>query len=181
MSRTLTTELASGAMAGAAAVWVMDRADWLMVAYEDPAAWSRTKEVRPNHKDPAHNMAGMAAKAVGAEPPPEPHPAGLAIHYALGMGPAAVYSTLREHVPGGVVGRGALLGLGMFLIEDEVLNPVLGTAAPPQRYPWQAHARSVVAHLVFGIATEAMLSLLDRSRHPGRSKRSTQNRSRRPA
>ena len=37
----------------------------------------------------------------------------------------------------------------------------MGTAAPPQRYPWQAHARGLISHLVFGVVTEAILSALD--------------------
>jgi uncharacterized membrane protein YagU involved in acid resistance len=46
----------------------------------------------------------------------------------------------------------------MFLIEDEVINPLIGAAAPPQDYPWQAHARGLVSHLVLGVAIEALLS-----------------------
>jgi hypothetical protein len=157
-------DLATGALAGAAAVWVMDRVDWFMVEHGDREAWRRTQAVRPDGKDPAHNMAGMAARAMGRLPPPQPHPAGIAIHYAVGMGPTALYGTVRRGLPGGVIGRGALLGLGMFLIEDEILNPLTGAAAPPTRYPVQAHVRGLVAHLVLGVVTEALLSLADRAR-----------------
>ncbi|WP_230531804.1 DUF1440 domain-containing protein [Microvirga roseola] len=165
---TLTSDLAKGALAGAASTWVLDRVDWMMVDYEDPKAWRRTRDVRPNHKDPAHNLVDKAAEAVGSEPIPQPNPAGIAVHYALGIGPAAFYATVRDHIPGGPLGRGILLGLGMTLIEDETLNPAMGLAAKPQRYPWQAHARSVVAHLVYGLATEAILSVLDYPRGRGR-------------
>jgi hypothetical protein len=48
----------------------------------------------------------------------------------------------------------------LFLVEDELVNPVLGTAAPPGRYPWQAHGRGLVAHLVLGFVTDAVFSLL---------------------
>lgn len=175
----LTSELAKGAMAGAAGVWVMDRVDWLMVEHEDPAAWRRTQAVRPRHKDPAHNLADTAAEALGAEPLPQPNAAGLATHYALGMGPAAVYATLRDYIPGGVVGRGLLLGLSLSLIEDEALNPALGLAAKPQSYPWQAHARGLVAHIVFGLATEAVLTLLDQSRRPRQARQRPRRQERR--
>jgi uncharacterized membrane protein YagU involved in acid resistance len=77
------------------------------------------------------------------------------------MAPAALYAASRKHLPGGVVIRGLAYGLAMFLIEDEVLNPALGVAAPPQKYPWQAHARGLVAHLALGLATEAVLAALD--------------------
>lgn len=157
-------DVVKGAVAGAAGVWIMDRVDWFMVAHEDQRAWRRTQAVRPNGKDPAHNMAGLAARAVGAEPPPQPHPLGVATHYAVGMAPAMAYATVRRRLPGGILGRGLLLGLGMFLVEDEIINPLIGVAAPPGRYPWQAHARGLVAHLVLGVATEAALAALDQPR-----------------
>jgi hypothetical protein len=160
-SETLAGDLVKGAAAGAGAVWIMDRLDWWMVEHEDPRSWQRSQEVRPNHQDPAHALAGMAAEAVGLDPPSQPHPAGIAVHYAIGMAPAALYAASRKHLPGGVVIRGLAYGLAMFLIEDEVLNPALGVAAPPQKYPWQAHARGLVAHLALGLATEAVLAALD--------------------
>jgi hypothetical protein len=158
----VATDMVKGALAGAAGVWVMDRIDWWMVEHEDPAAWQQTKAVRPNGKDPAHNMADSVSRALGGPPIPEPHPAGIATHYAVGMLPAALYAVARPHLPGGVVSRGVALGLGMFILEDEIANPLLGSAAPPQKYPWQAHARGLVSHLVLGLVTEAALSLLDR-------------------
>ncbi len=160
-------DLVKGAMAGAAGVWVMDRVDWFMVEHGDREAWRRTQAVRPNGKDPAHNMAGLAARAVGAEPPPQPHPLGIATHYAVAMAPAAAYAVARRHLPGGVVGRGLLLGLGLFVVEDEIINPLIGAAAPPRRYPWQAHARGLVAHLVLGLVTEGLLAAFDRPRRKG--------------
>ena len=165
----VTLEMAKGAAAGAAGVWVMDRLDWFMVEHGNQEAWKRTQAVRPNRKDPAHNMAGMAAEAVGLEPPPQPHPAGVAVHYAVGMGPAAIYGATRKQLPGGVMSRGLLFGLGMFLVEDELLNTVMGTAADPRKYPVQAHARGLITHLVLGVVTEAMLSAFDppRARHGG--------------
>ena len=168
---SLAIDMAHGALAGAAGVWVMDRVDWLMVEHGDQEAWRKTQAVRPNHKDPAHNMADMAARAAGAPPLPQPHPAGIATHYAVGIVPTAIYGATRQHLPGGVLGRGALLGLGLFLVEDEILNPVLGVAAPPQRYPWQAHARGLISHLVLGIVTEAALAFLDTRRTPPLSSR----------
>ncbi len=34
-----------------------------------------------------------------------------------------------------------------------------GLGAEPGRYPWQAHARGLVAHIVYGLATELALNL----------------------
>lgn len=91
-----------------------------MVEHGDQDVWRWTQAMRPYGKDPAHNIAGMAARAVGWTPPPQPHLAGIATHYAIGMAPAAAYAVARAHIPGGMVSRGLLLGLGLFAIEDEV-------------------------------------------------------------
>jgi hypothetical protein len=48
----------------------------------------------------------------------------------------------------------------MFAPEDEIANPSLGFAAPPRRYPWQPHARGLVAHLVYGVVTEMLLQTM---------------------
>lgn len=165
--RSLAADMLKGAVAGAIGVWVMDRVDWFMYDHEDPEARRRTERVRPNHQDPAHNIAGMAARLVGREPPPQPHPAGVAVHYAVGILPAAAYAAVRHRLPGSTVSRGLLYGLGVSLVEDELVNPAIGASAPPRLYPWQAHARGLVAHLVYGVITEAVLSALDGRARPG--------------
>jgi hypothetical protein len=102
---SIAADLVRGAVAGAAAVWVMDRLDWFMYRHEDPAARRRTQRARPGGKDPAHVMAGVAAEAVGVElSSPRQNPVGLAVHYSLGILPAALYGALRD--------RFALVGAG---------------------------------------------------------------------
>ncbi len=39
-----------------------------------------------------------------------------------------------------------------------------GLASGPTAYPWQAHARGLVAHLVLGATTDAVLGAADRIR-----------------
>ena len=55
-----------------------------------------------------------------------------------------------------------LYGAGLFALQDEGLNSVTGLGAKPQDYPWQAHARGLVAHLVYGIVTELALSAIEK-------------------
>ena len=50
---------------------------------------------------------------------------------------------------------------------DETAAPLTGIASGPGRYPWQAHARGLVAHLVLGITTEALLRASDHIRYTG--------------
>ena len=56
-----------GAVAGAAAVWVMDRVDWFNFLHEGPQARRRTQAVRPGGMDPAHLAANKLAGAMGRE------------------------------------------------------------------------------------------------------------------
>jgi hypothetical protein len=163
---SVLTDTLKGAVAGGIAVWVMEQVDWFMYNHESAEARRRTQRVRPRGMDPAHVMANRIAHAVGTGlSPPQPHPAGIAIHYALGIAPGALYGALQDRIPGLGVGRGALFGLGLFLVHDEFLNTKAGLSARPSRYPWQAHVRGLVAHLVYGVVTDTLLRIL---KGPGR-------------
>jgi hypothetical protein len=154
--------LLKGAAAGAAAVWLMDRVDWAMWDAEDAETRRRTRAARPGGLDPAHVAANRIAEAFGTElRPRQPHPLGVALHYSFGVVPTMAYAVLRHRAPQVAAGGGTLFGLAAMLIEDEGMNPLLGVAAPPQAYPWQDHARSVVAHLVVGAVAEGVLRALD--------------------
>jgi hypothetical protein len=152
-----------GAAAGFAAVWIMDRVDWFAYEHEDAAARERTEAVRPDGMDPAHVAADRIARRAGVTLEPRDHnPAGLAMHYAIGVVPAAFYGGFRESVPQISAGHGALFGMAMFLGHDEVMNPLLGLAAKANEYPWQAHGRGFIAHLAYGLTLETLLRLTDR-------------------
>ncbi len=162
----VAADMLKGAVAGGIAVWVQDQVDWYMYDHEDPAARRRTQDVRPGGLDPAHVVANEVAGALGAElSPPQPHPAGVAVHYAIGIGSGALYGVLQDRVPALGAGRGALYGLGLFLLQDELANAATGLSARPGQYPWQAHARGLITHLVYGIVTDTVLRVL---KGPGR-------------
>jgi hypothetical protein len=157
---SVALDMVKGAVAGTVATFVMDRVDWFLYGLEPERSRRRTWAVRPEHKDPAHVIASRTSQALGAGPIPQFHPAGTAVHYAIGIAPAAIYGAMRGRVPGVGAGRGLAYGLGMFLLEDEIANPAMGFAAPPQRYPWQPHARGLVSHLVYGLVTDLVLGAL---------------------
>ena len=149
-----------GAAAGAVGTWALDRADWRMWNNEDAEARQQTTDVRPGGEPPAQVLAGTIEKAFHLDPSPEQHElAGQVIHYSIGIAPAVAYALFRDRLPGKGPARGALYGLGLFLAQDEALNTVTGLGADPRRYPWQAHARGLVAHLVYGVVTELALDL----------------------
>lgn len=153
------------AAAGAVAVWVMDRFDWFVFEHEDPQARRQTESVRPGGMDPAHALAAKAAAAAGIPlkpAPPHQHPAGLAVHYAVPMALAILYDGLKPRLPLRASARGALYGAGTFLILDEIVNPLLGLAARPDRYPWQRHARELATHMTYGVAMDTVMGLFER-------------------
>ena len=158
----IVADMLKGAVAGAAAVWLFDRLDWFMWNHEASEARRRTVAVRPGGEDPAHVIATGLERAAGAELTPSQHWfMGQAVHYAIGMGPAAAYAVVRRRLPQVAAGRGTLFGLSVFLTQDEALNSLTGLAEKPNDYPWQAHARGLVSHLVYGFVTDLVLRTLD--------------------
>ena len=150
-----------GAVAGALGALVMDRLDWIMFEHEDPEARRRTQQARPGDMDPAHVLANRVADAASMDlRPSHPHPAGLAVHYSLGIGPGALYGALRDRVPYAGAGRGTLYGFSLFALQDEFLNAATGLSGKPRDYPWQAHGRGLLAHLVYGAVTDAAFSAM---------------------
>jgi hypothetical protein len=157
-----------GAAAGALAVWVMDRVDWFNFEHEDPEARRRTQAVRPGGMDPGHVAASQTAETLGYDLKPKDYnAAGLAAHYSIGIMPGALYGALRHKLPGLDTGRGTLFGLSLFLMQDEGLNAITGLSAKPSKYPWQAHARGLVAHAVYGLVLDTALRVSDQWRSSG--------------
>lgn len=157
--------LLKGSVAGVAASVALDQLDWYMWNNLDPETREKTRSVRPERLDPGHVIARKVARAMGTdiEPkgPDNQHPAGVAVHFALGMGPALAYAAMRDRTPALAAGGGTLFGLGLFLVHDEGLNTITGTGAKPQEYPWQAHARGLIAHLVYGLVLEGTMRMID--------------------
>ena len=86
---------------------------------------------------------------------------GVATHYSIGIAPGALYGVLRHKLPGLDAGHGTLFGLGLFLLQDEGVNAITGLSAKPSDYPWQAHARGLLAHAVYGFVLERAIDIAD--------------------
>ncbi len=152
-----------GAAAGAIGTVALDSADWFLWNREDPSAKRRTEAVRPKGEPPADALVSRAEEASGTHTDKRTHGAlGQATHYAIGIMPALGYALLRDRLPGRGVPRGLMYGGALFLMQDEVLNSVTGLGAKPTAYPWQAHARGLVAHLVYGLTTELALNAAEK-------------------
>ena len=164
-SDSVALDLLKGALAGAVGVWAMDRVDNLFYNQESQDTRNRTIANRPGGEDPAHVMAGKVADAFGVPlTGSRRDEAGTAVHYGLGIVPGALYGALSGRVDAIGTGRGLFYGAALFVIQDEFANTALGTAGPPLGYPWQAHARGLVAHLVYGCVTDTMFRIMGQQR-----------------
>lgn len=155
-------KILAGVAAGALGVWALDRLDWFMWDQEDPNARARTSAVRPGGEPPAQALVSKVEDATGEQLRQGTHEAvSQVVHYSIGIAPAIGYALLRDKLPMSGVTRGALYGAGLFLTQDEVFNTVTGLGAKPRDYPWQAHARGIVAHTIYGVVTELALQMVD--------------------
>ncbi len=84
-------DLVKGAVAGAVGTLALDAVMWFMWDREDPSVLRQERQARPKGLDPAHFVANKVASAFGTKLKPEqPHPAGIATHFAIGVMPATL-------------------------------------------------------------------------------------------
>jgi len=165
--RNLCTDLALGALAGAAATWIMGKTTSYL--YEKESTQARKREDQARGDKTAYEVAAEKAAhfAYSQLSEDERKKLGSAIHWSVGIGSGALYALLRRRLAGGGAGRelatGALFGTAVWLLLDEVGNVALGLTPGPREFPWQAHARGLAGHLVLGLATEGVLQAADRA------------------
>ena len=149
-----------GAIAGAAATWVMGKVTSYLYAREDRAA--REREDRARDGKTAYGVAAeKVAELTGTSLSESRRKSyGQALHWVLGAGAGAAYATLRHRVPTVAAARGLAFGTSFFLLMDEGLVYALRLTPGPTHFPWQTHARGLAGHLVFGAVTEGTLALL---------------------
>lgn len=150
-----------GALAGAAATWAMDQVTTVMLATQAPEVTAQEEAARANGKSSVTNLVDKVEARTGLVVPPQHRSlVEQAVHYALGAVPGAVYGVTRRWVPFARAGNGLLYGLGVFALNDELLNAKLGLASAPSAYPPETHMRGLAGHAVLGVATETGIQLL---------------------
>lgn len=91
--------------------------------------------------------------------------AGELVHYAFGGAWGGAYGIAAGTLPSLVSLRaGALFGLGVWAVSDNVILPLFRLSAWPQDYPVKTHAYAICAHAVYGAATAASFAALSRYR-----------------
>jgi hypothetical protein len=152
--------LVRGALAGAAATWVMDRATTLLYDVQAPEVTEQETAARPNGKPSVANMVDRFEAQTGMTVPEQRRAVvETVVHYALGAIPGALYAVARKLPPVRAL-NGAGYGLALFVANDEFLNTRLGFAGPARSYPPETHFRGLAGHVVLGAATETGIQLL---------------------
>ena len=140
----------------------MDAVTWVLYRRESKRDLLREKRARAYGKDTAHALVQKVSEAAGSDAgAQQPNGADIAVHYALGMAPGALYAQRRRQYPWLRTGRGALYGFALFVLNDEIAARLLRIAGPHRAYPRQAHVRGLVGHVVLGMITEATLNAMD--------------------
>jgi hypothetical protein len=164
---SLTGDVVSGALAGAAATWLMNQATTWMYAMEGEAARERENAARGGSTAYA-NAASTLAETVDVTLSEESRQqGGSLLHWLTGTGAGVAYAVARRRWPLVARAAGLPFGAGFFLAIDEGVNTALGFTPGPRASPWQTHARGLVGHLVFGFTVEVVLRGLDRAMSPG--------------
>jgi putative membrane protein len=154
--------LIAGALAGAAASWVMERfqEQWLL---REGNAGETPGNMGALGAEPATMRAADAlAEAVTGAPVPAQRRelAGEAMHYATGAGVGGVYGVLAEIAPGPTFSLGAVYGTAVALGVDEALLPALGLAKPARDVRPSEHAYNLASHVVYGLTLEGARRIL---------------------
>ena len=159
--RNLAVNILLGAAAGAAATWAMDRLT--TVLYErEPEAVRRREDKARGGKNAYEIAAEKGASRLGKTLTDDQRKSiGSSIHWTLGVAAGAAYGVLRDAIPELGVGSGFAYGTLFWLAMDEAALTALGLTPPPQKFPWQTHARGLAGHLALGAVVEAPFDLLD--------------------
>ena len=150
-----------GAVAGAAATWLMDLVTTGVQAEQSAADQAREAAARPNGQSSTANLVDRVdeAMALGLDRDAKNRAASL-VHYALGIVPGAIYGVARTRVPLVGAWRGLAYGAALFALNDELLNTQLGLAGSPDAYPGSSHWRGAIGHLALGATTDTGLDVL---------------------
>jgi len=150
-----------GALAGAAATWLMDLVTTRLYEAQGADVTRREEAAQANGKSSVANMVDRFESATGFTIPAARRSAvENVVHYGLGMVPGAIYGVVRRRLPLARLWDGGAYGLAVFALNDEYLNTRLGLAGPIGAYPAQTHFRGLAGHAALGIGTETGIQLL---------------------
>src|SRR5688572_21120976 len=154
--------LIAGGLAGLVGTWAMSEAQrlWTRLADGDvPESAGGRHDARDWQERSEHqNSNELAAQAVARSllnrrlTNEELRVAAPLVHYVFGAAVGAIYGAYAERRQ--AIGSGGAFGMTVWLAADEIAMPLLRLSDSTARRPVEMHLQSLVAHLVYGTATE---------------------------
>lgn len=114
----------------------------------------RTEEEPDATEEVAEKLAGHSLS------PETKEVAGEAIHWGFGAAVGAAYGALAEYYPAATAREGASFGMALEALTHETALPALGLGAEPEDQSLRERASEVTAHVVYGVTTEFVRSLV---------------------
>lgn len=160
---------AAGAIAGLAASWAMNQFMAMVArAVAGPASGNdpqrrkfaiaeATREWQ-ERADPTGQVSDeLAVRLLGRHlDERERAVAGPAVHYAFGVLAGAGYGASCEVAPWLNRGFGLPFAWSLWIVGDEIANPLLRLTPPPNRIPLASHAAQFASHIVYGVVLEGV-------------------------
>jgi hypothetical protein len=146
----------AGAAGGLAGAWLMNQFQRGLAALSTEN--SSSGQEQGDGEDATMKAAGAIAGAVADQPltHDQNETAGPVIHYLFGAAMGAAYGAAAEISPRTATGWGTPFGTALWLGADEIAVPALGLSASPWETPASTHASALAAHLVYGVAADAV-------------------------
>lgn len=151
-----------GALGGIAGTMAMGKLSSFLYKFESEE--KKHKEETLRKQPPYQTMAEkMARNILNKElTDQQKKKAGMALHWAYGIGWGALYGVLRKRVPMLSKAAGLPFATAFTLIGDEGMNTAFGVTPPPREFPWEAHARGYAGHIAFTATLEAVSRVGDK-------------------
>jgi len=158
--RNLLIKLAAGAVGGAVATLLMQKAM--------PLSQKLPEKLQPQlpNRDPGDFMVAQGEKIVGPFSPKVHSGAAHGLHWAYGvswpLGLAALSGPFGLRSIGKTVAAGALLGAIVWVVGYEGWLPAVGLAPPAHRVPLAKNASGLASHVAYGALASLPLAVAAR-------------------
>lgn len=86
--------------------------------------------------------------------------AGEAVHYTMGVTTGAIYGFVAEVFPPARMFNGMLMGSIVWWTADNIAVPAQKLGKKPDQIPPSQHAYALASHLVYGVTTEFVRSVV---------------------
>ncbi len=140
-----------GFVAGAVATFVMDKVSGYLYELEDKATRKYEERLRGNEYPPEVLAEKISEAVAGVELDKKTKQKyGNVVHWGYGIMWGGLFGALRDRAPLVGTANGVGFGTGLWLIDDEVMMPLIGLSPPSTKFPWQNHARAAVNHVAYG-------------------------------